>query len=205
MIGSGAGAQRLWFSQGTIDQYVIAPEYVGYRVTVLGRTAHVRVSSLNPHQLVSVGLIEVTLDDPSNARLVLASDLEPVMDYDTTVEFHNHTDTQVHYDSAHQVLSGTQGASSLPVYVYADQPLQSWSGNNLNFDAYLSADTLDETLYAGQSDGRVALSIAAQSQQYFYIGSQVLDDAARQNPGPALAALHAARLSQMDALPTIDP
>ena len=151
VIGSGAQAQRAWLSEGDIQEYTVAPDYVGYRVEVLGRTAEVRVTSLNPYAYYSVAAIEVTLDDATNARVILASDLEPVADYAYAVEFRSRTDTQVIFDSGNQAIRGTQGSSGYPVYVYSDQALESWSGHNLSFGQYLAADTLDEQVYGGSS------------------------------------------------------
>jgi len=204
VIGSGAGAQRAWLSEGTIEEYTVAPHYVGYRVQVLGRTAWVRVTSLNPQGYYSVGMVEMSLDDWANARVVLASDLEPVMDYSYAVEFRSRGDTQVSFNSEEQTLVGTQGSSAHAVYVYSDRPLHSWSGNNLTFAQYLAADVLDGQLYSGGSDGRVALSVVAQPVQRFYIGSQVLDSATRADPSGLWDALRISRVAQLDALPTID-
>lgn len=204
IIGQGAGAQRAWFSEGDIDEYIVAPHYVGFQADVLGRTVNVRITSLNPQDYYSVCTIEVSLDDPTDARLLLASDLEPTMDYNYAVEFYNRTDTWLSFDTNEQALVGTQDGSLHPVYVYSNQPLHSWSGNNLTFQEYLSADVLDGQLYAGGSDGRAAISVVAQPVQHFYIGSQVLDSATRADPSAAWDALRAIRVAQLDALPTID-
>jgi hypothetical protein len=134
---------------------------------VLGRTVEVRVTSLSPQTFHAVNVVEVSLDDASDARVLLAADLEPAMDYDYAIEFHSRSDTTLAFDTDEQALVATGGGGD-PVYVYSDQPLASWSGNNLSFDAYLDADVLDETLYGGGSDGRAALSVAAQPQQRFY-------------------------------------
>ncbi len=204
VIGSGAAAQRAWLSDGTIDEYTVAPHYIGYRVHVLGRTVYVRLTSLSPQAYYAVGVIEVSLDDPTNARVLLATDLEPAMDYRYAVEFHNRTDTYVSFNSSEQALVGTRGSSADPVYVYSNQPLHSWSGNNLAFDEYLAADVLDERLYSGGSDGRVALSVVAQPVQHFYIGSRVLDTITRSDPAVAWDVLRALRVAQLNALPTVD-
>ena len=154
VIGSGGSAQRAWFSDGTISEYVVAPEYIGYTVNVLGRTATVRISSLNPNAYYSTAVIEVTLDNPSNARLILASDLEPASDYSTTVEVHNRNDTLLSFNSSTQAIQGTQGGS-YPVYMYSNQPLHSWSASNLTFSSYLNADTLNGQVAGGSSTWRV--------------------------------------------------
>jgi len=204
VIGSGGSAQRAWLSDGVIDEYTVAPHFVGYQVYVLGRTARVRVTSLNPQDYYSVAVVEVSLDDPTDARVLLATDLEPAMDYRYAVEFHSRNDTRVSFDGGSQALIGTQGAAAHPVYVYSDQPLHSWSGSDLGFGQYLAADVLDGQLYSGYSDGRVALSVIAQPVQFFYIGSQVLDSATRSDPTAEWDALRAARVNQLEALPTID-
>lgn len=204
VIGTGASAQRAWFSEGNITEYVVAPHYVGYEVQVLGRTAQVRVTAVNPQDYYSVGIIEVSLDDTSDAQVLLVSDLEPTMDYRFAVEFHSRNDTVLTFLSSDEALRGTQGSSAYPVYVYSDQALHSWSGNNLTFDQYLAADTLDGQLYSPGSDGRVALKVIAQPTQYFYIGSRLLDSATRADPTGVWNALRDQRAAQLDALPVVD-
>jgi len=46
VLGSGPEAQRAWLSEGTILEYELGPEYVGYRAQVLGRAVTVRLSHL---------------------------------------------------------------------------------------------------------------------------------------------------------------
>jgi len=204
VIGSGANAQRAWLSSGVIQQYILAPEYAGYQVSVLGRNVTVRLSSLNPADYQSVGVIEVSIDNPSGARLVLASDLEPALDYATAIEWKNRTDTRLSFDSANQAVVGKQGkAGNAPVYLYSSLPLQSWSANNLSYDQYLSADSLDGLIRSSGVDGRVALSVNAQPVQVFYIGTQVLANAARSNPNAELDALRLSRLAILNELPQI--
>ena len=54
VIGSGPSAQRAYLSEGTISHYVLAPHYIGYQVSVLGRTVTVRLSHL------ALGLFKVS-------------------------------------------------------------------------------------------------------------------------------------------------
>ncbi|MFZ6028825.1 MAG: hypothetical protein ACOYYS_14005 [Chloroflexota bacterium] len=202
VIGSGPTAQRAWFSDGTIDEYFMAPHYVGYRVQVLGRTATVRLSSLNPLDYQAVIAIQVTLDDPSNARLLLASDLEPAMAYNVAVEPHQRNTASVSFDSANQAVGGT--GSGYTAYAYSDRPLQSWSAHDLPFSSYLAADVLDGQLAGANSDARIALSIEAQAVQYFYIGSMLLDAATRSDPAALWNSLRDSRLASLNAMPQIE-
>jgi len=213
VIGSGPSAQRAWLSDGLITEYRLAPHYVGYTAQVLGRQVTVRLSSLSPGDFQAVGVIEVTLDDPTNARLVLASDLEPALDWRYGVEFRDTSDTLLSFDSSAQAVVGLavldtedeqQYGQPLPVYLYSSAPLQSWSANNLTFDAYLNADTLDGQIASGANDGRSALSVVAAPVQYFYIGSTLLDDATRADPTAAMEAIRSVRLGALAQLPLVD-
>ena len=212
VIGSGPSAQRAWFSDGTITEWLLAPDYVGYKVTVLGRQAIVRLSHVATGDYQFAGVIEVALNDPTNARIVFASDLEPALSYRYSVEFRDTPDTAMSFDAAQSAVVGSarldtnqELAYGQPVlaYLYSSAPLQSWSANNLSFDQYLAADTLDEQLASGYTDGRSALSITAQPLQYFYIGNVVLDPANRADPTPLMASMRSARLAALQELPTI--
>ncbi len=140
VIGSGGSAQRAWLSEGTITEYHLAPDYVGYTVQVLGRQATVRLSHLSPAAFQAVGVIEISLDDPGNARLVIASDLEPALDYHYGVEFRDTPDTLLSFDGGQTAIQGLATLDTndellynQPVtdYLYSSSPLQSWSANNL--------------------------------------------------------------------------
>ncbi|RMF39609.1 MAG: hypothetical protein D6755_14145, partial [Anaerolineae bacterium] len=163
-----------------------------------------------------VTLISVTLDDPSDAQLIFATDLEPAISYTYGVEYHNSPDTQLAYDAAQEAIQGTaqmNGGDELaywaragqPVraYLYASQPLLGWSASNQPLDAYLNAETLDESVASGYNDGRVAIAIQAQYTQYFYIGTTVLADPMRTDPTPQWEALRAARLENLHRLPVM--
>ena len=203
IIGSGPGAQRAWVSDGAITHYSLAPHYIGYQASVLGRTLTVRLSHLAPGDLQAVGVIEVHLDDPTDARLLIASDLEPRMQYQQAVEYRNSSGTQVSFRADDAAIRG-YGGDGTEVFLYASSPLSSWSANDLSFDAYLDADTLDQQTHGGSSDGRSALQIAAQSSQYFYIGNTILDSGARTDPSPLINALRDSRLAALHQLPTLD-
>ncbi|HEY77036.1 MAG TPA: hypothetical protein G4O00_12840, partial [Thermoflexia bacterium] len=213
VIGSGASAQRAWFSEGEIEAYVLAPDFVGYEVRVLGRRATVRLYHFAPAPFQPVGVIEVELDDPTGARLVVASDLEPALSYHYAVEFRNTADTVLDFDGAAQAVVGyaTLDTSDeraygrpVPAYLYSDQPLHSWSASNLSFDAYLDADVLDGQIASGTSDGRAAISVVAQSLQRFYIGAVVLEDGLRADPSSAMEPLRNRRLAALSQLPVVD-
>lgn len=204
VLGSGPTAQRAWVSQGTIIEYVLAPEYVGYRATVLGRELTVRLSQVAAGTRETVGIVEVSIDNPQDARIYFISDLEPAVHSSFALEFHSRSDTQVSYDAASEVITGqsTTGTSAT-VYMYSDSPLQSWSGSNLDFGTYLQSDTLDEEVLPTASDGRSAIIVEAQSRQYFYIGSAVLSGDERQDPTPMMDELRAARVDALAQLPII--
>ncbi|RMF30601.1 MAG: hypothetical protein D6759_11580, partial [Chloroflexi bacterium] len=213
VIGSGETAQRAWFSEGTITTYFLAPGYVGYEATVLGRQVTVRLYTIAPAAFQPVGVVEVTLDDPTNARLVFASDLEPALSYLYAVEFRSTPDTLLHFDAAQQAIVGEGEVDTddertygqpIVTYLYTDQPLHSWSANNLPFDQYLNADVLDGQIASGATDGRSALSILAQPVQHFYIGSVVLDEATRSDPSGPMQSLNDARLAALHQLPIVD-
>ena len=212
VIGSGPSAQRAWFSDGTITEWLLAPDYVGYKVTVLGRQAIVRLSHITTGDYQFAGIVEVTLNDPTDARIVFASDLEPALSYQYSVEFRDTPDTSMSFDTAQSAVIGSarldtnqELAYGQPVlaYLYSSAPLQSWSANNLSFDQYLATDTLDKQLVSGYTDGRSALSVAAQPLQYFYIGNVVLDPASRADPASLMASMRSARLAALQELPTI--
>ncbi len=213
VIGSGASAQRAWLSDGLITEYRLAPHYVGYTAQVLGRQVTVRLSNLSPGAFQAVGVIEVSLDDPSNARIVLASDLEPALDWRYGVEFRDTSDTVLAFDSGAQSVVGLATLNTdderaygqpVPVYLYSSTPLQSWSANNLTFDAYLNADTLDGLVAGGANDGRSALSVVAAPVQYFYIGNVLLDDVTRADPTAAMGSIRSTRLAALEQLPLVD-
>jgi len=213
VIGSGGSAQRAWLSQGAISEWLLGPHYVGYRATVLGRQVTVRLSHVDLADFRVVGVIQVTLENAANARLVLASDLEPALDYHYAVEFRDTPDTRVSFRAADQAIQGLATLNTgdelaygqpVPVYLYASEPLHSWSANNLAFDQYLQADTLDGRAATGAHDGRSALTTVAQSTQYFYIGNVILDGAARADPSGLIDDLRAERLAALAQLPTID-
>jgi len=136
IIGTGPSAERRWFSEGTISTYVLAPDYVGYEAQVLGRAVTVRLFHLAPAEFHPVGVFEVTIDDPANARLILATDLEPALGYRYAVEFRSSADTVLDFDASQQAIVG-EGARNTsdeyfydqPVlaYVYSDSPLHSTS------------------------------------------------------------------------------
>ncbi|MCR4407748.1 MAG: hypothetical protein NUW24_12650 [Anaerolineae bacterium] len=203
VIGSGPSAQRAYLSEGTISHYVLAPHFIGYQVSVLGRTVTVRLSHLAPDTLQAVGVIEVQVDDPTNAYLVLASDLEPRQEYQQAIEYRNSSSTYLSYQAADQAIRG-YNSDGTEVFFYASSPLSSWSANNLSFTNYLNADVLDGRVLGGQSDGRSALKVAAQPVQYFYIGNVVLGSTERANPTTLINALRNSRLSALHQLPILD-
>ncbi len=213
VIGSGSSAQRAWFSDGTITTYYLAPHFIGYEARVLGRTVTVRLSHLAPAPFQPVGVIEVAIDDPTNARLVLATDLEPALSYLYAVEFRDTPDTVLSFDAGAQAIVGSAVldtederfyGSPVRAYVYSSSPLHSWSAANLSFGSYLSADTLDRRIAAGSNDGRVAISVVAQPLQRFYIGATVLDSSLRADPSGPINALRDARLAALGQLPVIE-
>jgi hypothetical protein len=213
VIGSGAQAQRAWFSDSTITEYTLTPESIGYTATVLGRQVTVRVSHVTIADFQVVGVIEVTIDDPTNARIYIASDLEPALAYRYAVEYHDTPDTSVSYSDSQEIIQGLATLDTpeeqyygqpLPVYFYASEPLDSWSANNLSFDNYLHADPLDGQVAPGTHDGRVAMATVAQPVQYFYIGNVVLDDPTRADPTSLMDALGTQRLAALEQLPLVD-
>ncbi|MCP4537263.1 MAG: hypothetical protein GY832_08955 [Chloroflexi bacterium] len=203
VIGSGPSAQRAYLSEGVISHYTLAPHYIGYEVSVLGRTVTVRLSHVAPDTLEAVGIIEVQLDDPTNAYLLVASDLEPRTRYQQAVEYRGIGDTLLSFLSDEQAIRG-RGGDGTEVFFYTASPLSSWSAHNRSFDDVLDADTLDESVVSGQSDGRAALKVVAQPVQHFYIGNVVLDSDERDDPSLLTNALRDARLSALNQLPTLD-
>ncbi|MBC7251958.1 MAG: hypothetical protein H5T62_16975, partial [Anaerolineae bacterium] len=203
VIGSGPSAQRAYLSEGTISQYMLAPHYIGYRVSVLGRTVTVHLSHLAPGELQAVGVIEVQLDDPTDAYLLVASDLEPRREYQQAVEYRSSSSTSLSFQDSEQAVRGYH-SDGTEVFLYASSPLHSWSANNLSFQNYLAADTLDGRVVPGESDGRTALKVAAQPVQYFYVGNVILDSANRADPSSLLNALRDARLAALHQLPVLD-
>ncbi|MBC7252319.1 MAG: hypothetical protein H5T62_18830, partial [Anaerolineae bacterium] len=213
VIDSGTAVQRAWFSEGTITTYILAPDYIGYEAQVLGRSVTVRLFHLAPAEFQPVGVFEVHVDDPTDARLIFATDLEPALSYRYAVEFRNTADTVLDFDTEHQAVVGYATLNTddenfygqpVPAYVYSDSPVHSWSANNLSFDSYLNADALDGQIASGANDGRVAISTWAQPTQHFYIGSVVLDDALRADPSGPRTILRDARLAALHQLPVID-
>ena len=87
--------------------------------------------------------------------------------YHYAVEFRDTPDTRVSFRAADQAIQGLATLNTedelaygqpVPVYLYASEPLHSWSANNLTFDQYLQADTLDgravgNRLYGSELDG----------------------------------------------------
>ena len=64
--------------------YTLAPHYIGYSASLFDRNITVRLSHLSPTTtttLAAVGVIEVQLDDPTDASLLVVSDLEPRTSY----------------------------------------------------------------------------------------------------------------------------
>jgi hypothetical protein len=203
VVGSGPSAQRAWLSEGVISHYILAPHFIGYEVSVLGRTVTVRLSHLAPGVLQAVGVIEVQLDDPTDAYLLVASDLEPRTNYSQAIEYRSSSDTMLSFQTAAQTIRG-HNSDGTEVFLYSGSSLSSWSANNLPFDNYLNADTLNRSVTTSQTDGRAALKINAQPVQYFYIGNVILDEPERSDPGPLLDALRDARLSALSQMPIID-
>ncbi len=217
VIDDGEEIQRGWFSQGNISSYLLEPGSVGYRVNLLGRHATVQLTLLTIDADDFVAVIAITLDDPTDARLVFATDLEPAISYTYGVEYHNTADTQLAYDGVQEAIQGTAQMNSgdelaywarthqhIQAFVYASEPLLGWSANNLPLNDYLQADTLDATIAGGYNDGRVALTTQAQSTQYFYIGTTVLTEALRTNPVTAWEALCDERLNTLSQLPIME-
>jgi hypothetical protein len=213
IIGSGPSAQRAWFSEGTITTYVLAPDYIGYEAQILGRVVTVRLFHLAPAEFQPVGVFEVTLDDPADARLLLATDLEPALDYRFAGEFRDTPDTVLDFDVGRQAIVGQATLDTeyelfygqpVRAYLYSDSPLHSWSASNLSFSSFLSADVLDGQIAAGSNDGRVAVSVVAQPTQRFYIGAIALNDALRADPSGPMNVLRDARLAALAQLPIID-
>ncbi|MBU0704801.1 MAG: hypothetical protein KKC18_13145, partial [Chloroflexi bacterium] len=203
VIGSGPSAQRAYLSEGTISHYTLAPHYIGYEVSVLGRTVTVRLSHVAPDTLEAVGVIEVQVDDPTNAYLLVASDLEPRTRYQQAIEYRGIGDTLLSFQTDAQAIRGL-GGDGTEVFFYTGSSLFSWSANNRSFDDFLDADALDESVVSGQSDGRAALKVVAQSVQHFYIGNVILDSDERADPSPLINTLCDARVSALNQLPTLD-
>jgi len=150
-------------------------------------------------------VVTVSLDDPSDARVYFAADLEPAVDGAYALEFHSRDDTVVSYDAGSAVLAAYNSSGvRLDMYLYSSAPLLSWSGSNQEFATYLASDVLDEQVAAGGTDGRVAVVVAAQAAQHFYIGSGLLTGAERADPTGALATLRAGRAAALAQLPTIE-
>jgi hypothetical protein len=203
VIGSGPSAERVYLSEGTISHYILAPHFIGYEVSVLGRTVTVRLSHLAPDTLQAVGVIEIQVDDPADAYLLVASDLEPRTRYQQAVEYRGSSDTTLSFQTVEQAVRG-YGGDGTEAFFYASSPLSSWSAGNLSFDNYLDADALDEDVLAGQSDGRAALKVVAQPLQHFYVGNVILGADERNDPSPLTDALRDTRLSALNQLPTLD-
>jgi hypothetical protein len=203
VIGSGQDAQRGWLGEGTITEYILAPHYIGYRVSHFGRSITVRLSHLQTSSLQVTGVISVEIDDPQDAFLYFVSDLEPSDRYQQAVEFRDTTSTFLYFEENVQAIKGV-GLGNVEVSLYSSSPLKSWSATNQNFIEYLSQDDLNEQVLSGQSDGRVAINVEAQHQQYFYIGNHVLLQPTRSNPAPQLEALRQARLANLAELPRIE-
>ncbi|MFZ5917065.1 MAG: hypothetical protein ACOYZ7_09045, partial [Chloroflexota bacterium] len=202
VIGSGPSAQRAWLGDGDITDYHLAPDYVGYRVQVLGRVVTVRLSHLQIDTMAVAGVISVQLDDPTAARLYFVSDLEPAQSYQQAIEYRSSSSTALGFDETAQAIWG-DGPGNVRAYFYAGSPLASWSANNLSFNEYLNTDVLDGQIRAGTSDGRVALIVAASAEQHFYIGNTVLAEPDRSTPTALRAALGDARLATLAQLPHI--
>ena len=203
IVGSGPTAQRAWLSDGTISCYTLAPYYVGYRVSLLGRTITVRISHLAIGALEAAGLIEVAIDDPTDAYVLLASDLEPRTRYQQAVEYRGINDTTLEFDAEHTAIRG-RGGDGTSVYLYADVPLFGWSASNRSFNDYLAADTLDGQVATGTGDGRVALKVTARPVQRFYIANFILPDDERRDPTALWESLRDERLNALRQMPTLD-
>jgi hypothetical protein len=203
VIGSGAGAQRAWLGEGSITGYLLAPDFIGYRVELFGRNITVRLSHLQVSELQGVGVVSVTIDNPEEARFYFASDLEPSDRYQQAVEFRNTNTTLLSFEDPAQAIKGV-GLGNVEVYLYSSSTLLSWSANNLVFTQYLSQDNLDRQVLSGQSDGRVAITVEAEYQQYFFIGNHILSDTIRSNPAPSLEVMREARLSILSEMPRVE-
>jgi hypothetical protein len=203
VIGTGASAQRAWLSDGTISRYVLAPHVIGYEVSVLGRTLDVRISHLAPDTLEAVGVIEVQIDNPTDAYLLIASDLEPRTRYQQAVEYRSFSDTTLSFQPDTQAIRG-RGSDGTEVFLYTSAPLSSWSASNLAFDSYLEADALDENIIGGRSDARAALKVTAQPVQHFYLGNTVLASADRSDPSSLINTVRDTRLAALQQLPALD-
>jgi hypothetical protein len=204
VIGYGTDAQRAWLSDGTILEYYLAPDHVGYRVNVLGREAVVRLSHLAVGEREAVGVIQISLDDPTNARLYFVSDLEPAVRDAYALNFFSTGDTILSYDSgAEALVAHNEWGVRVDVYLYSSAPLLSWSGSNDAFDIYLQTDELDQQVASVPTDGRSALVIQAQATQYFYIGSTLLADPSRANPTPLIDAMRLERVDALNRLPVV--
>jgi hypothetical protein len=203
VIGSGPAAFRSWLGSGEIQEYYLAPDYVGYRVLVNGRNLTVRLSHLHSGPLQVVGVISVEMDDPTDAYLYFASDLEPSDRYQQAVEYRNDTSTRTAFDVDAETIVGT-GTGEIQVYLYASSPLLSWSANNLPFNTYLMTDDLDGVALSSPTDARVAVKVAAAAEQHFYIGSSILPDEHRQNPAAYLDLLRQRRLDILNNLPLME-
>ncbi|MBN1657085.1 MAG: hypothetical protein JXA93_01725 [Anaerolineae bacterium] len=200
VIGTGSDAERAWFSSGTIDEYYLAPESVGYRATVLGRSVTVRLSHLTDGADDAVGVIEVSIDDPTDARIYFVTDLEPAVHEPQAFGFISRPDTLISYDDSSESLAAYNegGSARMDIYMYSSEPLASWSGTNLAFDTYLNNDVLDEQVLPTASDGRSAFIVQAEPTVYFYVGSSLLSAGVRQDPTAAIEALGAERVSALD-------
>jgi hypothetical protein len=202
VIGEGPQAGRAWLGDGTILEYYLAPEFIGYRVQVLNRTVTVHLSHIQFSSQAVAGVIKVMIDNPQDARFYFVSDLEPAAEYRQAVEYRTSSSTLLAFDGLKQAITAS-GPGGVTAYMYASSDLLTWSANNLAFSTYLAADQLDEAVSPALGDGRSALVTAAQPEQYFYIGNQVLPDSTRQNPEPSMAALREERLTTLHNLPLV--
>jgi hypothetical protein len=203
VIGSGPSAERAWFGDGNILEYYLAPDYIGYKVEVLGRTAVVHLTHLQTGAREVTGVISVTLDDPDNAWLYVVSDLEPSNEYQQAVEFRNNSNTHVGYDIDERAVWG-QSPSGLRVYLYSSSPLVSWSAHNDTFNTYLQIDELDGRIKDGFHDAFVAFNVSAAAHQYFYIGNIVLSPTHRQDPSGLQESLRSERMAILSGLPIVE-
>jgi hypothetical protein len=202
VLGSGSQASRYWLGSGVIEEYYLSPISIGYKVNIEGRSIIVRLYHLLTGPLHVTGVIHVKIDNPSDARLYFVSDLEPSDRYQQAVEYRDNRSTHLSFDTDTQSIQGL-GTGSIRAYLYSSSPLLSWSASDLPYNDYLQVDELDALVQSGANDGRAALQVAAEPEQYFYIGNFVLPDDLRLDHNHYRAALNQQRLDALQNLPLL--
>ncbi|MFC2154046.1 carboxypeptidase regulatory-like domain-containing protein [Candidatus Altiarchaeota archaeon] len=196
-VNTSSGIQRAWLSDSNISRYFITPSHIGYTTQVLGREVTLKASALGQNLTQEVAVIAVEVNDSSNLKIILASDLEIEQNH-VAVRYENYPEDFVSYNSSVDALKIEEN-DDLYAYLYSSQPILSYQANNQDFNTYLNATTLSNYTAPEVNDALSAIQVeASENTTYFYLGNFIMDSGIREYPEPLIQELENRRKEILD-------